>query len=107
MHRHTSLAILLSLAATFAACAPTAEDGTPGAGDDAEKNGNVDGALKECATNGTVEGVDVSYYQGNIDWHAAKSAGIAFGVARTSDGTGFKDPKFAQNWAGMKDAGGV
>ena len=101
-----SLALLVSLVATLAACAPSTEEGTPGA-NNTDKSGNIDGALKECATNGTVEGVDVSYYQGSIDWHAAKAAGIAFGVARTSDGTSFKDPKFAQNWAGMKAAGVV
>ena len=54
-----------------------------------------------------MRGVDVSYYQGDIDWNAAHSAGIAFAITRVSDGKGFKDPTFAQNWKGMRDAGVV
>jgi GH25 family lysozyme M1 (1,4-beta-N-acetylmuramidase)/acylphosphatase len=103
MRRTSPLALLLAtLALTSAACAPA--DGTPGSGEDVDAN---DDALKECAAKGTVEGVDVSYYQGDIDWNKARAAGIVFGIARTSDGTGFKDPKFAKNWAGMKAAGVV
>lgn len=56
-------------------------------------------------TNGAVQGYDVSYYQGNFDWQAAKNGGIAFGFARISDGTGYIDPKFDANWSGMKAAG--
>jgi GH25 family lysozyme M1 (1,4-beta-N-acetylmuramidase) len=49
--------------------------------------------------------VDVSYYQGNFDWHAAKAVGVAFGFARVSDGTHFIDPQFGNNWSNMRAAG--
>src|SRR5262249_9198422 len=57
-----------------------------------------------CAAGATVKGVDVSVYQGNIDWATVKASGIAFAIARVSDGT-FMDTKFDQNWAGMKNNG--
>lgn len=62
-------------------------------------------ALSVCAGANTVKGVDVSYYQGTIDWSAAKGAGVKFAIARVSDGTTFEDPKFAANWSGMKAQG--
>ena len=58
-----------------------------------------------CASGATVNGIDVSYYQGTIDWTSAKASGIDFAYARISDGTGFIDPQFAANWANMKAAG--
>lgn len=74
-----------------------AGDGYATASDDAE-------LTKVCGahTNGPVQGVDVSYYQGNFNW---AGAGVQFGAARISDGTGFIDPDFASNWSKMKAAG--
>src|SRR5262245_22853027 len=53
----------------------------------------------------TVPGIDVSYYQGNIDWPAVGASKMKFAVARVSYGSGFVDPKFEKNWAGIKAAG--
>lgn len=52
-----------------------------------------------------MKGVDVSYYQGTIDWSAVKADGVEFAFVRISDGLGTIDTKFEQNWAGTKDAG--
>lgn len=60
-----------------------------------------------CATGTTVEGVDVSIYQGTVNWTAVKAAGRDFAIARISDGTGSLDSTFAANWAGIKSAGMV
>jgi GH25 family lysozyme M1 (1,4-beta-N-acetylmuramidase) len=57
-----------------------------------------------CGANNTVSGLDVSEYQGGIDWNAVHGAGWAFAVARIGDGTGH-DPTFAANWDGIKNAG--
>ncbi|MEO7329768.1 MAG: GH25 family lysozyme, partial [Minicystis sp.] len=91
----------LALLALLPACAPSIGDNAP------EQVGGDADAVKQCAEGATVRGVDVSYYQGNIDWNAAHGSGIAFAIARVSDGVGFKDPKFVQNWQGMRDAGVV
>ncbi|HZV03397.1 MAG TPA: peptidoglycan-binding protein [Planctomycetota bacterium] len=54
-----------------------------------------------------VQGVDVSEFQGNIDWGAAHAAGIGFAFARVSDGVYHMDPTFQANWNGMRANGVV
>src|SRR3954462_850499 len=61
-------------------------------------------AIVPCAAGPTVSGLDVSEYQGGIDWNAVHGAGWAFAVARIGDGYGH-DGTFATNWAGIKNAG--
>jgi len=58
-----------------------------------------------CAKGPTVEGIDVSEWQGSIDWGKVKGSGRAFAIARVSYGTGHLDPYFGGNWSGMKSAG--
>ena len=58
-----------------------------------------------CGAGPTVKGVDVSYYQGTIDWAAVKGDGVEYAFVRVSDGTGFEDPKFQANWDGTRAAG--
>jgi GH25 family lysozyme M1 (1,4-beta-N-acetylmuramidase) len=58
-----------------------------------------------CASGATTLGIDVSYYQGAINWTAVKNAGVKFAFIRLSDGDVFQDPKFAANWNGAKQAG--
>jgi lysozyme len=75
--------------------------------------GEGDGPLGEaqqasvCATGSVVYGVDVSVYQGSVDWASVKAAGKDFAIARISDGTANPDSTFATNWAGIKAAGMV
>jgi lysozyme len=57
-----------------------------------------------CPGANTVQGVDVSHYQGSINWSAVKASGIAFAIASVGDGT-YQDPDFAANWSGMKANG--
>jgi len=57
-----------------------------------------------CAAGTVVKGVDVSVYQGTVDWTSVKGAGIDFAIARISDGSAL-DTDFAANWSGMKTAG--
>ncbi|MEM7091411.1 MAG: GH25 family lysozyme [Actinomycetota bacterium] len=46
-------------------------------------------------------GVDVSNFQGDIDWAAVAADGISFGFAKATESTTFRDPYFAKNWSGM------
>jgi GH25 family lysozyme M1 (1,4-beta-N-acetylmuramidase) len=57
-----------------------------------------------CPNGTTLPGVDVSVYQGTIDWTEVRAAGLMFAFARISDGT-YLDTEFDANWAGMKGAG--
>jgi lysozyme len=52
-----------------------------------------------------IQGVDVSEFQGTIDWPRVKAAGIAFAFVRVSDGVQHRDPTFAENWAGTRANG--
>jgi lysozyme len=52
-----------------------------------------------CARGITVRGIDVSKWQGEIDWDAVKADGIEFAYIRVSDGAARPDPSFARNWA--------
>ena len=62
-------------------------------------------AMTVCAAGAQVDGVDVSYYDGTIDWTQVYGAGKRFAIIRVSDGTGFIDPQFPANWAHARAAG--
>lgn len=53
----------------------------------------------------SVHGVDVSKYQGDIDWQAVKDSGVAFAFIKASEGGDDVDAKFSRNWAGAKAVG--
>ena len=70
--------------------------------------GTADQALSQkCGANkyGSVQGADVSEWQGNVDWSAMRHKGIEFAFARVSDGASHVDPTFSSNWKKMKAAG--
>ena len=52
-----------------------------------------------------LKGIDVSNWQGTIDWDAVKADGISFAIAKATEGTNFVDPFFARNWSEMKRVG--
>ncbi len=74
--------------------------------DDTANVGASRDALTVCAAGTTLEGVDVSKYQGTIDWSQVAASGRAFGIARVGDGH-YVDPYFDTNWADMRTAGMV
>ena len=45
-----------------------------------------------------VSGVDVSRYQGNIQWDVIASQDIAFAFIKATEGSSYKDPMFDFNW---------
>jgi len=70
-----------------------------------EDYSDLESATTVCGGGSTVKGIDVSYYQGTIDWTRVKNDGVRFAFLRVSDGTGFVDPKFPTYWAQSKAAG--
>ena len=52
-----------------------------------------------------IQGIDVSYWQGDIDWRKVRAAGIQFAFIKATEGGDHLDPKFLQNWHGAKRAG--
>jgi lysozyme len=61
-------------------------------------------ALRVCAVQSDVRGIDVSTYQGVIDWPAAFAGGVRFASMRLANNRTI-DTSFARNWAGAKSAG--
>jgi GH25 family lysozyme M1 (1,4-beta-N-acetylmuramidase) len=45
-------------------------------------------------------GIDVSHYQGSINWGSVHSAGIQFAWIKATEGTTYKDPQFGANYVG-------
>ena len=80
-----------------------------GLGSDVDSTGSPEVGIlaRVCAAGTTTSGVDVSYYNGTIDWARVNAAGNEFAFIRISDGTGFRDPQFTANWAGARAAGMV
>src|SRR5262245_15357571 len=49
-----------------------------------------------------LSGIDVSSFQGEVDWGRVKAAGVVFAFARVSDGLAVIDERFAGNFAAMR-----
>lgn len=52
-----------------------------------------------------VIGVDVSKYQGAIDWPVLAAQSIDFAFVKATEGSSHQDERFAQNWSGAQTAG--
>jgi GH25 family lysozyme M1 (1,4-beta-N-acetylmuramidase) len=49
-------------------------------------------------------GIDVSHYQGSINWSSVKAAGIQFAIIKATEGTTYKDPTFSANYLNAYNA---
>lgn len=73
---------------------------TPSAPTSAPPSATASGSAPESeATAAPIRGIDVSHHQGPIDWAKVADHGIAFAYLKASEGTGFVDPRFADNRA--------
>ncbi len=52
-----------------------------------------------------LQGVDVSHFQGNIDWEVLKDQGISFAYIKATEGSGHVDTRLDANYQGAKEAG--
>ncbi|MCR5718400.1 MAG: glycosyl hydrolase family 25 [Oscillospiraceae bacterium] len=52
-----------------------------------------------------VRGVDVSRYQGNIDWETLASQNVSFAFIKATEGSSHQDPCFAFNWEEAQKTG--
>jgi lysozyme len=52
-----------------------------------------------------VHGIDVSRYQGEIDWAGVRASGIAFAFIKATEGGDHADASFGANWRGALYAG--
>lgn len=49
-------------------------------------------------------GIDVSHFQGKINWEEIKANNISFAYTKATEGNYYVDPKFKANWAEMTAA---
>lgn len=52
-----------------------------------------------------LQGIDVSHFQGSIDWTKVTKSGISYTMIKASQGTSFVDPNFETNWTGAQKKG--
>ncbi|WP_234322884.1 lysozyme [Streptomyces sp. NRRL S-350] len=50
-------------------------------------------------------GLDVSSYQGNVNWSSVAADGARFAYVKATEGTGYTNPSFAQQYNGSYNAG--
>ena len=63
------------------------------------------GSTARRAAAGQTLGMDVSSYQGNVNWAAAWNAGARFAYTKSTEGTGYTNPYFAQQYNGAYRVG--
>lgn len=85
-----ALAYLVALAACVAEAPPTSE---------------VEQAMAVCADGPTVHGIDVSRFQGAIDWDLVAGAGVIFAYIQISRSLTDLDPRFEENWRRAREVG--
>lgn len=55
-------------------------------------------------SNSRILGIDVSHYQGQVNWHAVADGDVQFAIAKATEGTSVDD-QFKRNWPGIQEAG--
>src|SRR5262245_8879548 len=47
-------------------------------------------------------GLDISHWQGAVNWNAMADAGLQFCIVKATEGTGYRGPQFTRNWSEMR-----
>jgi lysozyme len=92
------LSALGCLLLSASGCGPAAER-------ESESVAATSEAVTVCAQGNVIEGVDVSHWDGTIDWGQVHSAGIAFAIAKATEADGYVDPTFDTNRQNAEAAG--
>lgn len=65
----------------------------------------LNGGGSSSSSTKTVYGMDVSSHQGNVDWADAYKKGARFAYVKATEGTGYVNPYFAQQYGGSYKVG--
>jgi lysozyme len=101
VHSCAKTFVALALALALAACG-----GGPTIRHEVIRNGDSDphpGVAR--AHSMPVQGIDISKYQGDIDWGRVRDAGIRFAYLKVSEGGDHVDDRFYDNWEAAARAG--
>ncbi|MFC8536317.1 GH25 family lysozyme [Streptomyces sp. NPDC057249] len=63
------------------------------------------GAQPDANLKAAPEGIDVSSWQGSINWNSVRGAGIEFAWMKATEGLTYKDPTFSANYLNAYHAG--
>ena len=88
-----------ALAAGLASCAIAPSSRYPAKGDVRPHSGVA------SAHQLPIHGVDISKWQGKVDWAALRGAGTQFAFIKATEGGDHVDDRFLENWYGAKKAG--
>jgi lysozyme len=58
-----------------------------------------------CARGGTLPGIDVSFWQGTINWDQVRGAGVRYAFIRAYYGANTRDSQFTRNWREARRVG--
>ena len=58
-----------------------------------------------ASSGGPLQGIDVSHYQGEVDWARVAASGMSFTFIKATEGLRYVDPRFDVNQRGAKAAG--
>jgi len=61
--------------------------------------------LETSVSSSYIKGIDVSHWQGDVDWTKVKDSGIAFAFVKATEGTSYVDPNFEKNIENAHSAG--
>ena len=89
------IAVALALAASLSGCG----------GDGGRGPLDVAGLNYPNAQDYPIHGIDVSKFQGDIDWNAVANSGVKFAWIKATEGGDRLDQHFQANWTGAKAAG--
>lgn len=67
--------------------------------------GSSTAAVRKAFVPSGVLGIDVSSWQGNVNWAGQAKAGKRFAYVKATEGTGYKNPYFASQYRGAAQAG--
>jgi lysozyme len=93
-------ALVAGAALLLASCIAEDYSGRYGTKSDRKPHEGVASAMRY-----PVHGIDISRWQGDIDWRAVKAAGTRFVFIKSTEGGDHIDPRFLQNWNGARAAG--
>ncbi|WP_019545061.1 lysozyme [Streptomyces sulphureus] len=76
-----------------------------GAGVQMHEGGDDTDGRAPSARAATVEGVDVSSHQGNVNWSALSNSGVQWAYVKATESTNYKNPYFTQQYNGSYNTG--
>ena len=72
---------------------------------DTDTDSDADPWAADDNTNAVTVGVDVSHWQGAVDWASVAADGVQFALAKATQSDWYVDSEFADNYAGARAAG--